>query len=201
MRSELGFVENLTVLFCFIASYLALKCFFIAGKLPQSWLLRPFFFLFAIGAFFLGGEEASWGQHYFGWEATGFMLENNRQQETNLHNLGRMTEQLPKIILHLAALVSILWVLYVKKANVQLNRDKVWYWLMPAWPVLWPAVIGFAVRLWERVYAWLKIPDWDPSETYIGAFKELKEGNETFLILFCVAYLASILYRYGQHKS
>ncbi len=38
--------------------------------------------------FFLGaGEEVSWGQRIFGWESGEFFLENNHQDETNLHNL------------------------------------------------------------------------------------------------------------------
>lgn len=38
--------------------------------------------------FFMGaGEEVSWGQRIFGWESGEFFLENNHQDETNLHNL------------------------------------------------------------------------------------------------------------------
>lgn len=38
--------------------------------------------------FFLGtGEEISWGQRIFGWESGDFFMENNKQFETNLHNL------------------------------------------------------------------------------------------------------------------
>ncbi|MEM6590069.1 MAG: hypothetical protein AAF641_16615 [Pseudomonadota bacterium] len=38
--------------------------------------------------FFMGaGEEVSWGQRIFGWESGEFFMENNKQYETNLHNL------------------------------------------------------------------------------------------------------------------
>ncbi|MEQ8899118.1 MAG: hypothetical protein RID23_18710 [Roseovarius sp.] len=38
--------------------------------------------------FFLGaGEEVSWGQRIFGWESSEFFQENNKQMETNFHNL------------------------------------------------------------------------------------------------------------------
>jgi hypothetical protein len=38
--------------------------------------------------FFLGaGEEVSWGQRIFGWESGEFFMENNKQMETNFHNL------------------------------------------------------------------------------------------------------------------
>lgn len=36
---------------------------------------------------FAAGEEISWGQRLFGWEAGDFFREKNAQQETNLHNL------------------------------------------------------------------------------------------------------------------
>ena len=36
---------------------------------------------------FGAGEEISWGHRLFNWEASEFFLENNAQQETNLHNL------------------------------------------------------------------------------------------------------------------
>lgn len=38
--------------------------------------------------FFMGtGEEISWGQRIFGWQSGEFFMENNKQLETNLHNL------------------------------------------------------------------------------------------------------------------
>lgn len=39
-------------------------------------------FLGLIGA----GEEVSWGHHWFNYEPSAFFIENNLQQETNLHN-------------------------------------------------------------------------------------------------------------------
>lgn len=46
--------------------------------------------LLAVGLFFIGGEEISWGQRVFGWQTTHFFAEHNIQDETNLHNmLGR----------------------------------------------------------------------------------------------------------------
>lgn len=43
--------------------------------------------LIVIGAFFGFGEELSWGQRIFSIESGEFFLEQNRQAETNLHNL------------------------------------------------------------------------------------------------------------------
>lgn len=38
--------------------------------------------------FVLGGEEISWGQRLFGWGTPGVLARANKQDETNLHNLG-----------------------------------------------------------------------------------------------------------------
>lgn len=43
--------------------------------------------LIVVGAFFGFGEELSWGQRIFSIESGEFFLEQNRQAETNLHNL------------------------------------------------------------------------------------------------------------------
>ncbi len=37
--------------------------------------------------FMAAGEEISWGQRIIGWESGEFFLQNNKQDETNLHNL------------------------------------------------------------------------------------------------------------------
>ena len=41
----------------------------------------------AVLFFFAAGEEISWGQRIFNIQSGDFFLENNKQAETNLHNL------------------------------------------------------------------------------------------------------------------
>lgn len=53
----------------------------------QSRALAVFTGIYALMFFFAAGEEISWGQRLFGWEAGEFFAANNAQQETNLHNL------------------------------------------------------------------------------------------------------------------
>ena len=52
----------------------------------RSWALL--FVVAAIGAFFIAGEEISWGQRVFGFATPGDLAEVNRQGETNVHNIG-----------------------------------------------------------------------------------------------------------------
>lgn len=46
-----------------------------------------FTLLYALMFFLAAGEEVSWGQRIFGWESGEFFQENNKQDETNFHNL------------------------------------------------------------------------------------------------------------------
>ncbi len=56
---------------------------------PDESRLKPLVLLGLAVMFFLaGGEELSWGQHIFGWSTPEGLREINRQEETNLHNLG-----------------------------------------------------------------------------------------------------------------
>jgi ABC-2 type transport system permease protein len=43
--------------------------------------------LYALMFLMASGEEVSWGQRIIGWESSEFFKENNKQYETNLHNL------------------------------------------------------------------------------------------------------------------
>lgn len=54
--------------------------------------------LYALMFFLAAGEEISWGQRIFGWESSEFFQENNKQYETNLHNLVVGDVQLAKTL-------------------------------------------------------------------------------------------------------
>ncbi|MDW3118543.1 MAG: hypothetical protein R8G60_12745 [Roseovarius pacificus] len=65
-----------------------------AARLGAGLLVAFYAVVFVFGA----GEEISWGQRIFGWQTTGYFLENNHQYETNLHNLAFGGEQLAKTL-------------------------------------------------------------------------------------------------------
>ncbi|WP_320177146.1 hypothetical protein [Roseovarius pacificus] len=65
-----------------------------AARIGAGLLVAFYALIFVFGA----GEEISWGQRIFGWETTEYFLENNRQMETNLHNLAFGEEQLAKTL-------------------------------------------------------------------------------------------------------
>ncbi|KZY43613.1 hypothetical protein A3731_10900 [Roseovarius sp. HI0049] len=79
-------VEYATALFLLVASgilvsnALSLRA---KGLTLAAILTAVYALLFFLGA----GEEISWGQRIFGWESGEFFQENNKQKETNFHNL------------------------------------------------------------------------------------------------------------------
>jgi hypothetical protein len=79
---------------------------------------------------FGAGEEVSWGQRIFNVESSEFFLENNRQFETNLHNMSVNGVNINKLIfgkmlaLFLVMFYLILPWVYLKKAAVQRLFDR-----------------------------------------------------------------------------
>lgn len=85
--AEDGLVEYATALFLLTASLILIVN---ARSLKQRGLGFAFgcTLFYALLFFFAAGEEISWGQRIFGWESGEVFLENNYQDETNLHNLN-----------------------------------------------------------------------------------------------------------------
>ena len=54
--------------------------------------------LYAFLFFFAAGEEISWGQRIFGWEAGEFFTERSERAETNIHNMKIGDYNLNKVI-------------------------------------------------------------------------------------------------------
>lgn len=61
---------------------------------------------FALAAFYIAGEEHSWGQHFFNWGTPGYWADINRQQETNLHNTSAWFNQRPKLVFDAAMFIG-----------------------------------------------------------------------------------------------
>ena len=85
---------------------------------------------YALLFFLAAGEEVSWGQRIFGWESGEFFQENNKQFETNFHNLVVGDMHLTKtlfgpilticILLYLVALP----LLYTRSARIAALADR-----------------------------------------------------------------------------
>ncbi|MFU1476479.1 hypothetical protein ACM25N_01685 [Roseovarius sp. C7] len=83
---EDGIVEYGTAVFLLASSGILLwNAKGLAGKGRRMTAL--FVVFYALLFFLASGEEVSWGQRIFGWESSEFFMENNKQYETNFHNL------------------------------------------------------------------------------------------------------------------
>ncbi|PVA08746.1 hypothetical protein DC366_17570 [Pelagivirga sediminicola] len=84
--AEDGPVEYATALFLLIASIVLAThaaSLWRSGRRGAAGLTVFYALLFFMAA----GEEISWGQRIVGWESDEFFQQNNKQYETNLHNL------------------------------------------------------------------------------------------------------------------
>ncbi len=62
--------------------------------------------LAALGCLYIGGEEASWGQHYMQWDTPEAWQAVNDQEETNLHNTSSWFDQKPRAILEIGVILG-----------------------------------------------------------------------------------------------
>lgn len=116
---EDGFYENLTSIFLFLASFTLLVKFFKYQRYYNTlWKLGVL--LMAVGLFFGGGEEISWGQRIFDIQSSEFFKANNSQQETNFHNMVVGDIKLNKLIF--SNLMSICFGIYFLVFPVLWNR-------------------------------------------------------------------------------
>jgi hypothetical protein len=95
--TEDGPIEWLTVI-ALLAGTAA--CFYRVIRLypykPKLFLSMTF--LLGLVFFFVAGEEISWGQRIFDIESSEWLLENNAQGETNLHNMRVNGKKINKLI-------------------------------------------------------------------------------------------------------
>ncbi|WP_419870036.1 hypothetical protein [Chryseobacterium sp. CT-SW4] len=117
---EDGFYENLTSAFLFFTCFTLLFKFFKYQKYYGLWW-KAGVLLMALGMFFGGGEEISWGQRIFHVQSSEFFLENNAQQETNLHNMVVGDVKLNKLIF--SNLMSICFGIYFLVLPILWNKS------------------------------------------------------------------------------
>lgn len=100
-----GLFEFIHAAFPLIAAAIGLTLLFNPRVRADRFL---FFWVLAmvLGCTYLGGEEASWGQHYFEWSSPAIFDAINDQQETNLHNISSWFDQKPRAIVMFGMIVG-----------------------------------------------------------------------------------------------
>lgn len=176
IATEYGAVELLTPLVLLpgiVFGALAVLKFF--NQLPtrnsKIWLLMMTF-----GAFYLAGEEVSWGQWFFLWDTPDALLGVNDQNETNLHNIGTWFDQKPRLLLELWVLIAAFraWYLSAKVREVDPNSTAYWFW--PSVPLAWTGLLSALVMMPERIKDWWGIALPNPFDIRVTETQELVLG-------------------------
>ncbi|MDA1100543.1 MAG: hypothetical protein O2967_16320 [Proteobacteria bacterium] len=181
--SELGPVETGTVLvllFGIVAGLCALRH---CTRLPAAWL-RGWLVLIILGSVYFCGEEASWGQHWLGWETSAEFMNLNDQGETNLHNTSAWLDQKPRLLLELGVLSGGLlypFFMWLRRRPRSIDPHDLQYWFWPGQRLLPTAILALAIGLPQRLEKWFGWPipwplDIRASETqefYFGLFLAL----------------------------
>ncbi len=198
IESEWGFIENGTVLLLIPAAVFMLIAawrFWCAAETTvktdnnhsstSNKLLAIWFFLGAMVCIGFAGEEASWGQHWVGWESPQYFAEHNRQGETNVHNLNKQLGRVVKTVLTIAIIAGGL-ILPLSRGDRSLGAGATFLDHIQGTGVCIPAALFvFLVRLVERCKTWFDL-DWPVLAV------NLKESQELYIAIFLFVYAWSI---------
>jgi hypothetical protein len=179
LKGEAGIVELATPLFLVIAIGFSISSLTITRRLELSAYLKSWLLLLIVGATYFALEELSYGQHMFGWDTADSWKELNDQDETNLHNVHALFDQVPRALLTLGILVGgVVLPLYRHFRKIQLDESNRFYW---QWPTLDCVSIGLLVILIRPIQM---VHDSDVIST--------GESKEMFFALFILLYGVSL---------
>jgi hypothetical protein len=179
LKGEAGMVEIATFLFLVVAIGFCISSLTITRRLELLGYLKSWLLLLIVGAAYFALEEISYGQHMFGWDTADSWKELNDQDETNLHNVHALFDQVPRALLTLGILVGgVVLPLYRHFRKIQLNESNRFYW---QWPTLDCVTIGLLVILIRPLQM---VHDSDVIST--------GESKEMFFALFILLYCVSL---------
>ena len=199
LLTEYGLIESLTAFFYLIAICICANLIFILNGLPKIYFLG---WLVLTLVFF--GEETSYLQHYIGYETPQYFLENNAQQELNIHNISTVNDgSITDALINNKFQLSIL----LKSQNLFNIGFAFYFLLLPLSNILFSTIknivstlsiptvgIRFVLCVWIPIVFTIAIGFTDPNkETFIRAY--MAESRE---LIFA---LAISLFFYSFKKS
>ncbi len=178
LKGEAGVVENLTVFFLIVAIGFSIAGIGKARRLDLSGLQVGWLVLMILGSSYFALEEISYGQHMFGWGTAETWKELNDQDETNLHNVHAIFDQVPRAILTLGILIGGVFLpLYRLVRGIELQRSDRFYW---QWPTIDCVTIGLLVILIRPILSVFETDLINTGETKENLFA-------LFIMLYCIS--------------
>ncbi len=182
-EEEASFVEVMTVVFAFMGIFVAARLYTRRSMVPTKFF-GPWMILFMLGFFYLGMEEASWGQHIFEWQTPGWLADMNSRQETNLHNLfNKKLDRLPKAVVGFFIMFTgILWPLYFKFRKKPENLPDWFKILWPTKTIITIALCYFVIWVLDRTIIFTRPDIFDGNKFHFSEFRELISAY--FLLIY-----------------
>lgn len=189
---ELGIIENYTFVVLVVAIVLGVLSISKISALQFSFF-KIWLTLLVLGCIYYAGEEISWGQHWFGWATPEGWLDVNDQGETNLHNTSALLDQVPRMLLTIAAVIGgVLIPSYLKFRDIKLSTSSFYAWLWPTYVNIPTCLLAVLVSLHEKVYKLFG--------TAVPHVLDIRAGEtkECLLAMFLFMYIASFYKRLKQ---
>ncbi|MEM7224996.1 MAG: hypothetical protein AAF495_18605 [Pseudomonadota bacterium] len=183
-----GILELSHVLLPLAGLVVALRTVTLPVLRGQPWLYAWIGFA-ALACLYIAGEEASWGQHYFGWVTPESWQALNDQGETNLHNTSSWLDQKPRSLLELGVIVGGIIVPIVALWRPKIRQT--WFGVvLPPLICLPVAVLAEFARMTERLLKALT------DGAYL--FNRASEVQELYFFYFILLYLIVLRRRLKQ---
>ncbi len=174
-----GFLEVGHFFIPLAAALIALRLLF-RLYVRQRQLLFWYIVVMGLGCFYIAGEEHSWGQHVFSWEAPDYWAEINRQQETNLHNVSALFNHFPRTVLEIAIVTGGLVIpILARITSIVPRQGRLALFLPPA--TLVPTVVGL---LFFKLSATL-----DKTNLFADVVFRPAEATESYIYYFLLGYM------------
>ena len=177
---DAGILEFLHALLPLATAAIAARLL-LMGEIRRDPLIVTWLGFFVVGGIYLGGEEASWGQHYFGWQTPEGWAQINKQGETNLHNTSFFFDRLPRIVMTVGILVGGLLLPFLKLKGPRLIPPRLDFIVPP----LALSVLALAFALGE-IYGGLA--EYIPAVDAVTKFRP-GEMQENFIVAFLFFYM------------